>query len=723
MRLVNPAQPVSLLDRLTGRLVRPSDGRVLLGRYMIPEDETRLMLGTRPADPGDYLVGQERHWLLRADRLTRWSGDYGHQPLPDPLVRDNVLQISERVAEALAAGTPLEEWISIPPIVVDTDRRLQPHPLEERMRAEVRYVAAVCRTPHARLRTDHTLVPVSRARAITWRTVVHLSAHSETWAARRLKGVEPAHLLTPIRVPDYDLYENRVVAALVERLWRHVLARTAELEAIVQMVERGQYLLDEAATRPGWRGRERLYDMIGRLLHKQQFEESIQQLRDQLDALRSSLAPQLDSRLRKGVRTPYGGRPELRPTNLFLNDANYRHCGDLWNAWVRLRGESQTDTDSPAGMAAWCRGFARFTLLLVVQALEGIGLRPEQDAAVGDLCPGGPGLRFTHRAGTLKLTQDHADTLTLSLRERQVLRIVPLPHALTASGDVDIVAARLAELAVPEGLRLAVFYPGEPREREQLPVPFRIAVSDVHGGHVGNRTLPALVPVSPSDVDSCARVGRLLRTALDGPVMANYPVHVPCRVELVARAAELLDWVEPGKGALLVVRPPNEAEMNALPGAIGRLCQATSRAYQRGGNQAEINELVRTLRDAADSVKALLCCPVCGRTPLRGDRAFQRRGTTYRCSCDQCGTVWETRRCLKCSDRYAVLTTLDSEGQLGGCGDHLDRTFAQVLLAVPCWQRSRSYICPSCGSCAESQSGGREAECVRCHGCRSPGPP
>lgn len=706
-----PVQSVTLLDRLTGCRVQPSDGQLLLGRHMVPPLEQQLLLGSRRAAAGDYLVGRGRHWSLHADQHVWWSGDFGHRPCPDPLAMDNVLQISETVAEALAG--PLEELISTPPLVMDTDRRLRPHPLEERIRADLGFLRTVCGAPHARLRTDHTLVPVSRARGVTWRTVVHLSAHSETWAARRLRGVEPAQLLTPVRIPDCDLYENRVVAALVDRLWQHVLNRSAELDSIVQMVERGQHLLDEAESRPGWRSRQRLYSMIGELLDKQRFDEDIHRLRKQLDALRGALAPQLESRLRKGVRTPYDGRPKLNSTNLFVNDVNYRRCRDLWNAWVRLRGTGEAHGDPQDMMAAWCCGFARFALLLVVQALEVLGLQIEPEAVAADLLPGGAGLLYQHRAGTVRLVQEHDDTLTMSVGKRVVLRIVPLPHALTASGDPDVISAWLSDLDVPEGVRLAVIYPGEPLERSGLPAPVRLAVHQVHGGRLRERRLPALIPVSPSDIDSVARVGRLLRSALDGPILAGYPVRIPCRASLVAPVAEQLDWIEPGPSELVAVLPPTVEELSAVPSLIGHLRHSTSRARQQGDNQREIDGLVQALRDAATTVQGLLPCPVCNRHPARNDRGFQRRDDTYRCVCD-CGTVWGTRRCQACGDAYAVLITPHTDNERGGDGDHLDRVFAQDLLATPCWRQADSFICPACGSCSEIRRDPKGVDCARC---------
>jgi hypothetical protein len=703
-----------LLDRITGR-VTAVGRRVLIGRFAVSDDASRFRLGDHAAAAGDYLVGSERSWLLRRDRDRQWwSGDFGHSPLPAVLVIDNVIRTAAQLAGLCDKDATLAAWTSVSPLVTDVDDRLRPHPLEDRIRTELGYLQAVCRDPHARLRTEHVLVPVSRARRITWRTVVHLSAHSETWAARRLHGVEPAQLLTPIQLPDYDVYENRVVAALVDRLWRHVLGRIAQLDDIDRLFDRIQQLLDEAASRPDWRNRERLFEAINQLLSGDDFDQRIEDLRRQLNALRTALAPLLNSKLRRCVRKPYTGQLQLRSTNLLVNDANYRHCRQLWDAWGRLSGASDPDSERAHRMADWCRAFARYTVLLVLRALDQLGLSFDGEAAGPH--QGGPALTYRHTVGAVTVSWQADDTIVLRVDGRSALRVVPLPHALTASGDVESIAGWLADLAASATDGVAVIYPGESGERARLPLPVRLAVYDCHGGQYLGRALPPLVPVSPTDIDSVSRVARMLRAALSGPALCDYPVPVlePCADSIAQVLAGRFNWLAAGANQVLVVRPPWPRELTAARSAINELRTTTERSRQRGDNREHLERLWNELRIAAERIRRLTTCPVCGQPAARPEHALQQRNAnTYHCECE-CGTAWETRRCTGCKEFYLVLLAAGRSEETGGDGDRLDRVFAQDLMAVPCWVRARSYLCPQCGHCSEADNVTNDQSCVRC---------
>ncbi|WP_146058954.1 hypothetical protein [Actinomadura rubteroloni] len=652
---------------------------------------------------GGHLTGTGGRWTLRGADGEAWSGDFGGDPSAAPIVVESVAAIARRLASAERAGAALGAWTAVLPMIDGITDRLRPHPLEDRLRAEFAHLRKVAYDPHARLRTEQVLVPVSEARRITWRTVSHLAAHSETWAARRLHGVEPARLLTPVQVADPDLYENRIVATLIERLWNHVTARFAEIESIEGMVGQARDLLDETGHRPYWRERERLYDFIGELLIEDDLARRLADMRADLGSLRAALAPLINAKIRTSVRGPYTGPERLRPTNLFDHDLDYRHCRALWDASVALRDQAASG-EPDAVLAEWCENFTRYALLLVLRALEQLGLTEEPDAT-GPL-PDRPGPRYSFRGRTVRLDRHGDDTFALLLDDDVLLRIVPLPHALTRAGEPDLIARALDGLSAD----VAILYPGEAAERAALPMPTRLAV------HVSHRTgaRPAMVPVSPSDLASTGRVARALRASLDGRLMLAYPPRVASTVAGAEKLARTFDWITVSSGELLVTRPVADHERGALRRMLATLHTPADAARRRGDNRRDLDELEAELIAATRSVAHLTTCPVCLSEATDPVRAFVARADgTFRCSC-QCKTVWETRRCTACSQPYPVLTVPSLADQAGGDGDRLDVVFAQDLLAPPCWQRPSVYICPNCDQCPEARSERMRQACIRC---------
>jgi hypothetical protein len=203
------------------------------------------------------------------------------------------------------------------------------------------------------------------------------------------------------------------------------------------------------------------------------------------------------------------------------------------------------------------------------------------------------------------------------------------------------------------------------------------------------------------DIDSVGRVARLLRSAIDDAAAQPYPPAVPCDVEGVAPVAEAAHWLAAGPGELMVLRPPRPQELAETVSALAKIRTAAVHTRQRQRHRERVADLVADLRAACDDLAKLTTCPVCQRAAAQPDRAMKPRDNrTYRCDCEWCHTSWETRLC-HCGNRYPV-------------GDHLDRVFAQDLLATPCWVRARSHICPACGRCSKSDAPDVVAACQRC---------
>ena len=700
-----------LWDRVAGAAASLPASSVLLGRYQVPAGEQGWSLGGRAAPPGSYLAGVKR-WTLRSRGTQRWSGSFGDSPVPAPIVLESITSVARELTGLRHSDAPLSVWTDVAPVVNRMEERLRTHPLDSHLRTEFRYLRTVCRAPHARLRTEDVLMPTGQVRRISWRTVVHLAGHSETWAARKLHGVEPAQLLVPVRVADHDLYENRVVATLLGRLWQHLCDRIEGVKSIDEMRVRGRDLFEEIRRRPDWRQRDRLYNFISPILMQDDLAERIRRLLDELYALRGALAPLLRSELMAGVRGPYTGPSRLRPTNLLDNDVNYRHCRRLWNAEVASRQAADGLDEPDQVMVRWCQDFAQYALLLVLRAMDQLGMVPLPDSRPPARGGNGPGPGYRYREQTVRLGWNPDDTFSLTLDGEAVLRIVPLPHALTRVADQPAIDGALQTLELPGGAPcVAVLYPGEVAERSQLPLSLRLAVHSVRG----QGRLPALVPVSPADLGTMGRVAQLLRIAIEERIMLAYPKRVTCRVAEAKMLAGRFKWIRWQPGELLVVQPPPHHELALLEPALAALRSRTDAARQRGDNGEHLKRLHADLVSAVPGITALTWCAYCLQPSPDAAASFSPRDNgTYRCDCPRCQTSWEVRRCPSCQERYATMAIPALAGHVGGDGDRLDVVFSQGLLATPCWERARSRICPACGICPESSQPAVRAACDRC---------
>ena len=74
--------------------------------------------------------------------------------------------------------------------------------------------------------TSEEVVPVALAKKITADSVRHLSQHTQFIAANAAGEIQPTRILNVTTGGSYDLYENRFVYHLIQRLFAFVDKRT-----------------------------------------------------------------------------------------------------------------------------------------------------------------------------------------------------------------------------------------------------------------------------------------------------------------------------------------------------------------------------------------------------------------------------------------------------------------------------------------------------------------
>ena len=81
-----------------------------------------------------------------------------------------------------------------------------------------------CRRPRTHLRVEVERTPVSRARRSPVQAASYLASHTEDWERPTLSAVIPKRILSVVRDDEYDIYENRVAARLVDNLLAYLAA-------------------------------------------------------------------------------------------------------------------------------------------------------------------------------------------------------------------------------------------------------------------------------------------------------------------------------------------------------------------------------------------------------------------------------------------------------------------------------------------------------------------
>lgn len=196
-------------------------------------------------------------------------------------------------------------------------------------------INAIIEKPRRFITTEEEVVPVSLAKKISADSVRHLSQNTQFLAPSDDGGIHPTKILNVNTVETYDLYENRFVYHLIQRLLTFVDKRTDVIFWSTGNEVRNRFKMhskiDDAYE-------EIEYNVEMTVKNRQSFAENdadnmetfmrIDRVRRLVTALRNASFCQIMAGC-AAVRSP------IQRTNLIMKDPNYRKCYQLWQFMER----------------------------------------------------------------------------------------------------------------------------------------------------------------------------------------------------------------------------------------------------------------------------------------------------------------------------------------------------------------------------------------------------
>lgn len=196
-------------------------------------------------------------------------------------------------------------------------------------------INTIIENPRRFITTEEEVVPVSLAKKISADSVRHLSQNTQFLAPSDDGGVHPTRILNVSTVETYDLYENRFIYHLIQRLLTFVDKRTDVIFWSTGNEIRNRFRMhskiDDAYE-------EIEYNVEMTVKNRQSFAENdadnmdvfmrIDRVRRLVMALRGASFCQVMNGC-SAVRSP------IQRTNLIMKDPNYRKCYQLWQFMER----------------------------------------------------------------------------------------------------------------------------------------------------------------------------------------------------------------------------------------------------------------------------------------------------------------------------------------------------------------------------------------------------
>lgn len=239
---------------------------------------------------------------------------------------------------------------AIIPLIQSVKDKLVLNKFEELLESTVFHLEEIFRQPHYLLQRTVEKVNVSRAKRIPAKSYQNLASHTEDWLHKSIVDFKPRRILNEELDLQYDVYENQVTIALIERCLIYLNSRIYEVRDISNFLDDYYKLLDDRNDSVGWYKKiDRNLSLIGCVYEDDNYNgnsyrigilsntrQRLLSLSKRLKALQST--PLFSEVNQRSVQSLMSSS-DVRPTNVISNHRHYRYVRDLWLALNKIDHE------------------------------------------------------------------------------------------------------------------------------------------------------------------------------------------------------------------------------------------------------------------------------------------------------------------------------------------------------------------------------------------------
>lgn len=266
---------------------------------------------------------------------------------------------------------------SIVPLMQSVKEKLFLNDFETLLESKLFHLEEIFRQPHNLLQRTIEKVNVSRAKRIPAKSYQNLSSHTEDWLHKSIVSFKPRRILNEELDLEFDVYENQVTVALIDRCIIYLNSRIQEVHDIGDFLKEYAMLLSDRDDQSGWYKKVmRNLELIGCVYEDDNYSgnesrddilskthQRLIQMSKRLKALQSAF---LFEEVNHRVVISLMSERDVKPTNVIANHRHYRHVRDLWLALNKVdleKNESERagyEQEVIQGLRSYCKAIITY---------------------------------------------------------------------------------------------------------------------------------------------------------------------------------------------------------------------------------------------------------------------------------------------------------------------------------------------------------------------------
>lgn len=234
------------------------------------------------------------------------------------------------------------------------------------IKKSVKYLNKIAEKPKQHLKVEELFRAVELTRRINPRTVFELSRNSQHWDSRTVNEIKPSKLLTELAEDELAIYENLALKTLVDDLMSYIDNEVYYTSLTIKHLDNAS-LLYEYFQR-GYRVTQSLKKLLGSKTTQQRAESRLAfyHYLNELKEVQSKLKLIMNTTFYMSLTKTRRVQSPLQPTNIFIENSNYRVVYRLWNELIHFRAKNDTQKLDPAEQKKKdLRNYLRYVYLLL----------------------------------------------------------------------------------------------------------------------------------------------------------------------------------------------------------------------------------------------------------------------------------------------------------------------------------------------------------------------
>ena len=691
-------------NRINGKLINNFPENYFVGQYQVaPEYST--FINNIPSTVFDFIISDntnESRVIIHKQSVDR-NLKYNNKLISDQLTENAVSEISHSFNNLLVKSW--EKILELSPLVPKFSERIEIQDFERIIESKLGHLFEVCHRPITLLSSEIEKVHVSRAIRIPQQATEYLLSHTEDWEKRTIQTIQPHNVLSELVIDDYNIYENKVSARLVDHLRSYLFNRILEVKKLYEMIYETNYRIDSFS----WANHSfRIFELWGESIESGTVEIAKATL-DRLKTMYYKLGGLIDSPLYRKIPTTEKVEPSLMDTNILTSDQHYRQVAKLWREWYKINKiQILTGEELYKKKQETYNGFNHFCLLLITKALEHLKLSPKnKELAIND------DVELIGRSTRISLKRVDDQTFEIHLRDfEKEIRFVPIfsnLNNLSTSDDFDNYISIMDQQIEKSHCKTIILFPDQNIVKPDNDRLKKINSLFLKSGKKNNPY--GIIPVSPFSLFSVEKAGRAIRQFIDGTIIKSYPPEFDIDNSLIPELIQKNNhWIEKNSKSdgIFIIKPPSNNDIQKLEKYLSsEIHKAQGKGKFFNHRKQILEECKIKLEEIRNCYKCLLACPLCNvRQPENNFNNRYLDNKTFTCSCKNCNVEWGLNSCSNCKSNYPFisLNATISEDQIKV--GWVDKIFGMDLIASPCGSKGERmyYRCTNCNYCSVHES-------------------